>query len=233
MFDLGEDPAKSSASTATAGSFLASAPSAPTSINAAHVTHAPERRVTPRLTGSVDNMVRITVRLTTAVGGTQSTRPEQDDIVSDRLAWGKVASSPASPGAKAAPKPSGWHRRAPTSSASTSPDRCPISSLRLGHPADLAETVALVEATGRKIIASAVDIRDFDGVRKAVDNGVAALGRLDIVVANARICAPQTWDEITPNRSELSSTSTSPAPGTPSPPPCPRSSPEARAVRSS
>ena len=75
------------------------------------------------------------------------------------------------------------------------PDFIPYDS---ATPADLAETVALVEATGRKIIASAVDIRDFDGVRKAVDNGVAALGRLDIVVANAGICAPQTWDEITP-----------------------------------
>ncbi|GAB04852.1 mycofactocin-coupled SDR family oxidoreductase [Gordonia amarae] len=65
-------------------------------------------------------------------------------------------------------------------------------------PEDLAETVSLVEATGRKIIASAVDIRDLDGVRKAVADGVAAFGRLDIVVANAGICAPETWDEVTP-----------------------------------
>src|SRR3954452_2043193 len=62
---------------------------------------------------------------------------------------------------------------------------------------DLDETVSMVEATGRKILASVVDVRDADGLRKAVDDGVAALGRLDIIVANAGISAPQTWDAIT------------------------------------
>jgi NAD(P)-dependent dehydrogenase (short-subunit alcohol dehydrogenase family) len=47
-------------------------------------------------------------------------------------------------------------------------------------------------------VASAVDIRDFDGLREAVDDGVAALGRLDVIVANAGISAPQAWNEITP-----------------------------------
>lgn len=65
-------------------------------------------------------------------------------------------------------------------------------------PEDLAETVRLVEATNRRIVASAVDIRDFDGLREAVDDGVAALGRLDVIVANAGISAPQAWNEITP-----------------------------------
>src|ERR1700729_3686539 len=65
-------------------------------------------------------------------------------------------------------------------------------------PEDLAETVRLVEAAGRQIMASATDIRDFDGLRQAVEDGVAALGRLDIVVANAGITAPQAWNEITP-----------------------------------
>jgi SDR family mycofactocin-dependent oxidoreductase len=64
-------------------------------------------------------------------------------------------------------------------------------------PDDLAETVNLVEATGRTILASVVDVRDGDEVNKAVVNGVAALGRLDIIVANAGISAPQTWDAIT------------------------------------
>ncbi|MFE3543940.1 mycofactocin-coupled SDR family oxidoreductase [Nocardia sp. NPDC059177] len=64
-------------------------------------------------------------------------------------------------------------------------------------PADLAETVRLVEATGRRIVAATVDTRDLDGLRRAVDEGVAALGRLDIVVANAGICIPQRWNEIT------------------------------------
>src|ERR1700749_2111289 len=65
-------------------------------------------------------------------------------------------------------------------------------------PEDLAETVRLVEGTGRRILASAVDIRDFDGLRATVADGVAALGRLDIIVANAGISATQVWNEITP-----------------------------------
>src|SRR6201995_2567774 len=67
-------------------------------------------------------------------------------------------------------------------------------------PEDLAETVRLVEAAGagRQIMASATDIRDFDGLRQVVEDGAAALGRLDIIVANAGITAPQAWNEITP-----------------------------------
>ena len=65
-------------------------------------------------------------------------------------------------------------------------------------PEDLDETARLVEATGGRILASVVDTRDLDGLRKAVDDGVAELGRLDIIVANAGVAAPQTWDAITP-----------------------------------
>jgi len=64
-------------------------------------------------------------------------------------------------------------------------------------PEDLDETVALVEATGQRILASVVDTRDLDGLREAVDDGVAALGRLDVIVANAGVAAPQAWDAIT------------------------------------
>ncbi|MGE2712749.1 mycofactocin-coupled SDR family oxidoreductase [Mycolicibacterium litorale] len=65
-------------------------------------------------------------------------------------------------------------------------------------PEDLAETVSLVEATGRKILSSVVDTRDHDALRETVDAGVAELGRLDVIVANAGITAPQAWDTITP-----------------------------------
>jgi SDR family mycofactocin-dependent oxidoreductase len=65
-------------------------------------------------------------------------------------------------------------------------------------PEDLVETVRLVEAADRRIIASVVDIRDFDGLRETVDAGVAALGRLDVIVANAGISSPQAWNEISP-----------------------------------
>src|ERR1700739_3206441 len=66
-------------------------------------------------------------------------------------------------------------------------------------PEDLAETARLVEAVDRRIIVSAIDIRDYDGLCEAVDDGGAALGRLDIIVANAGISAPQAWNEITPH----------------------------------
>ncbi|MGW4487780.1 mycofactocin-coupled SDR family oxidoreductase [Amycolatopsis sp. NPDC004368] len=53
--------------------------------------------------------------------------------------------------------------------------------------ADLAETAALVEKLGRKIVASKVDVRDAQGLQAALDGGVEQLGGLDIVVANAGI----------------------------------------------
>jgi (+)-trans-carveol dehydrogenase len=52
---------------------------------------------------------------------------------------------------------------------------------------DLAETVRLVEAEDRRIVAAKADVRDLDALTAAVDAGVAQLGRLDIVVANAGI----------------------------------------------
>ena len=55
-------------------------------------------------------------------------------------------------------------------------------------PEDLAETERLVAALGRRIITSVVDTRDLAGLQAAVDEGVAELGRLDVVVANAGIC---------------------------------------------
>ena len=54
--------------------------------------------------------------------------------------------------------------------------------------ADLAETVKAVEALDRRIIATKADVRDAAALKKAVGDGVAALGELDVVVANAGIC---------------------------------------------
>ena len=64
--------------------------------------------------------------------------------------------------------------------------------------ADLDETVKAVEALDRRIIASKADVRDLGALRQAVDAGVAELGKLDIVCANAGICTVQAWDEVTP-----------------------------------
>jgi (+)-trans-carveol dehydrogenase len=57
----------------------------------------------------------------------------------------------------------------------------------MATPDDLAETVKEVEALDRRIIATEADVRDYSAVKAALDDGVAQLGRLDIVVANAGI----------------------------------------------
>ncbi|MBL7493254.1 mycofactocin-coupled SDR family oxidoreductase [Frankia sp. AgB1.9] len=60
---------------------------------------------------------------------------------------------------------------------------------QMSTPADLAETVRLVEKTGRRIHAAQADVRDHDTMKAVVDEGVAEFGRLDIVIANAGIGA--------------------------------------------
>ncbi|WP_415394342.1 mycofactocin-coupled SDR family oxidoreductase (plasmid) [Rhodococcus globerulus] len=61
---------------------------------------------------------------------------------------------------------------------------------------DLEETAALVEKLGRRIVTKIADVRDLAALQQAADEGVAELGRLDIVVANAGIFTHQgnTWD---------------------------------------
>jgi oxidoreductase, SDR family len=57
----------------------------------------------------------------------------------------------------------------------------------MSTPDDLAETVKQVEALDRRIVATQADVRDYQALKQAVDDGVAELGRLDIVCANAGI----------------------------------------------
>ena len=54
-------------------------------------------------------------------------------------------------------------------------------------PDDLEETVRLVSKEGRRIVARQADVRDMAALQAAFDEGVAELGRVDIVVANAGI----------------------------------------------
>jgi SDR family mycofactocin-dependent oxidoreductase len=68
----------------------------------------------------------------------------------------------------------------------------------LATEADLAETVKAVEALDRLIVATKADVRDAAALAAAVDDGVAQLGRLDVVCANAGICTVQAWDEVSP-----------------------------------
>jgi SDR family mycofactocin-dependent oxidoreductase len=66
-----------------------------------------------------------------------------------------------------------------------------IDSVRRFYPgateADLAETVKQVEALDRRIVAARADVRDYGALKAALDDGVAQLGRVDIVSANAGI----------------------------------------------
>jgi SDR family mycofactocin-dependent oxidoreductase len=74
----------------------------------------------------------------------------------------------------------------------------------MATPEDLAQTVKEVEALDRRIVATDVDVRDYDALKQALDDGVAQLGRLDIVSANAGIfsfgraeeLAEQTWRDM-------------------------------------
>ncbi|MGY2127998.1 mycofactocin-coupled SDR family oxidoreductase [Blastococcus sp. SYSU DS0617] len=66
----------------------------------------------------------------------------------------------------------------------------PVPSIQMYPPAseeDLAETVRQVEALDRRIVATTADVRDTGALEAAVDEGVAQLGRLDIVLANAGV----------------------------------------------
>jgi SDR family mycofactocin-dependent oxidoreductase len=52
---------------------------------------------------------------------------------------------------------------------------------------ELAETAREVEALGRQCVTGSADVRDQASLDVAVADGVAALGRLDVIVANAGI----------------------------------------------
>jgi SDR family mycofactocin-dependent oxidoreductase len=82
----------------------------------------------------------------------------------------------------------------------------PIASITYppSTPEDLAETERLIEATDRRTLTRVLDVRDFDAVEQVVRDGMSALGRLDIVIANAGIatsdslltCDPAVWREV-------------------------------------
>ncbi|KXF56436.1 3-ketoacyl-ACP reductase [Rhodococcus sp. SC4] len=57
----------------------------------------------------------------------------------------------------------------------------------MSTPSDLADTVAQVEALGRRITAAEADVRDLSELRKIVDQGARELGSIDIVLANAGV----------------------------------------------
>jgi SDR family mycofactocin-dependent oxidoreductase len=63
----------------------------------------------------------------------------------------------------------------------------------IGYPLatleDLEETAAFVEKAGRKVVIAQADVREAGQLKVALENGIAELGKLDIVVAQAGVAA--------------------------------------------
>lgn len=72
----------------------------------------------------------------------------------------------------------------------------------MATPEDLAETARAVEALDRRIVAREADVRDRSALEAAFAAGVAELGPVDVVVANAGIAplstnpVPQEWQDV-------------------------------------
>lgn len=69
----------------------------------------------------------------------------------------------------------------------------------LATPEDLQATVRLVEDTGARIVARHADVRDRAVLKTALAEGIAELGRLDIVIANAGIApmmGENAWQDV-------------------------------------
>lgn len=78
------------------------------------------------------------------------------------------------------------------------------NGVKAATPEDLAETVRLVEKTGQRVISRQADVRDLEALESLANDGVGALGHLDIVVANAAILSwgnaweltSEAWNEL-------------------------------------
>jgi SDR family mycofactocin-dependent oxidoreductase len=75
-------------------------------------------------------------------------------------------------------------------------------SYPMSTPEDLAQTTKEIEALDRRVIAVQADVREYGALRDAVARGLAEFGHLDVVVANAGICAMakeqplQAWSDV-------------------------------------
>jgi NAD(P)-dependent dehydrogenase (short-subunit alcohol dehydrogenase family) len=60
-------------------------------------------------------------------------------------------------------------------------------SYSLSSEADLDETIAQIEAAGRRAVKAVADVRSLSEMQQAAEAGLAELGKIDIVCANAGI----------------------------------------------
>jgi (+)-trans-carveol dehydrogenase len=67
---------------------------------------------------------------------------------------------------------------------------------QMATPADLEETVRLVEELDQRCVAIKADVRSSEQMNAAVERAVSEFGRIDIVVANAGIATAQGWDAV-------------------------------------
>lgn len=83
-------------------------------------------------------------------------------------------------------------------------DQLPTVPYKLATKDDLDETVRLVEAYGRRVIAAKADVRSQEQLDAAVTAGIAEFGTIDILIANAGIwtlgafweLTDEQWDEM-------------------------------------
>ena len=64
-------------------------------------------------------------------------------------------------------------------------------------PEQLADTGRAGEAAGARVVTAEVDLRDGPAVRKVIDDAVAHLGRLDVIVSNAGVSFFRPFLELT------------------------------------
>jgi (+)-trans-carveol dehydrogenase len=77
-------------------------------------------------------------------------------------------------------------------------------SYSLSTEDDLDETIQMIEATGRRAVKAIADVRSLSQMQQAVETGLAELGKIDIVCANAGIgtwavvweMTEQQWNEM-------------------------------------